>query len=252
MRGQALRRVRHGARRRADRQRDQRGAVRRAAGPACCRSRVPRSRRHRARRRRRRGRACAASHSGMTGCSGPPRQHHAHGIRSAARAGDDRSSGVRRAARPRRRAARSGACHAGRRRAPPRSATRTWPTARAISTGVGRALRPCGRVCQLVEAAAPPRALDVYEDTIRVAALKTRPIAPSACAARCAPRPQVLAINEFMHPRMAELLGLLPPGSGGAGTPTPAGRLVGRVICGPRRITTDTSRASCCCTGSPA
>lgn len=52
---------------------------------------------------------------------------------------------------------------------------------------------------------------------------------------------EVIAVTEFMHPRMEELLGLLPPRLGTAMERRP--RLVGlldRVFCGARRIRTDT------------
>jgi indolepyruvate ferredoxin oxidoreductase beta subunit len=92
----------------------------------------------------------------------------------------------------------------------------------------------------LVEAAAKyiARAM-VYDDVIRVAALKTQP-------AR-APRIQremggeIIATTEFMHPRMQELLGLLPPRLGIA-LERRSGLVawLDRVVCGPRRIRTDT------------
>jgi indolepyruvate ferredoxin oxidoreductase beta subunit len=79
----------------------------------------------------------------------------------------------------------------------------------------------------------------VYDDVIRVAALKTQP-------AR-APRIQremggeIIATTEFMHPRMQELLGLLPPRLGIA-LERRSGLVawLDRVVCGPRRIRTDT------------
>ena len=52
---------------------------------------------------------------------------------------------------------------------------------------------------------------------------------------------QVVAVTEFMHPRMEEILGLLPPGLGMAIERRP--RVVsalGWVFCGPRRVRTDT------------
>lgn len=79
----------------------------------------------------------------------------------------------------------------------------------------------------------------VYDDVIRVAALKTQP-----SRARRVQREmggEVIAVTEFMHPRMEELLGLLTPALGTALERRP--RLVaalGRVFCGPRRIRTDT------------
>jgi indolepyruvate ferredoxin oxidoreductase, beta subunit len=78
-----------------------------------------------------------------------------------------------------------------------------------------------------------------YDDVIRVAALKTQP-ARSARVQR-EMGGQVIAVTEFMHPRMEELLGLLPPALGIAIERRP--RLVAlldRVFCGPRRIRTDT------------
>jgi indolepyruvate ferredoxin oxidoreductase, beta subunit len=78
----------------------------------------------------------------------------------------------------------------------------------------------------------------VYDDVIRVACLKTQPSRM--------PRIQremggsIVATTEFMHPRMAEILGLLPPRLGLVleGRPRPVGWL-DRVLCGPRRVRTD-------------
>jgi indolepyruvate ferredoxin oxidoreductase beta subunit len=95
----------------------------------------------------------------------------------------------------------------------------------------------------LVEAAAKyiARAM-VYDDVIRVAALKTQPDRADRIRREMRATPsQPIAVTEFMHPRMAELLGLLPPGLGESLERRP--RLtawIGRVICGPRRIRTDT------------
>jgi indolepyruvate ferredoxin oxidoreductase, beta subunit len=94
----------------------------------------------------------------------------------------------------------------------------------------------------LVEAAAKyiARAM-VYDDVIRVAALKTQPTRATRVQREMGG--QVIAVTEFMHPRMEELLGLLTPKFGIALERRP--RLVaafGRVLCGPRRIRTDTIR----------
>jgi indolepyruvate ferredoxin oxidoreductase beta subunit len=78
-----------------------------------------------------------------------------------------------------------------------------------------------------------------YDDVIRVAALKTQPARSPRIQKEMAG--QVLAVTEFMHPRMEELLGLLSPGLGMAIERRP--RLVAlldRVFCGPKRIRTDT------------
>jgi indolepyruvate ferredoxin oxidoreductase beta subunit len=92
----------------------------------------------------------------------------------------------------------------------------------------------------LTEAAAKyiARAM-VYDDVIRVAALKTQPSRAGRVQREMGG--QVIAVTEFMHPRMEELLGLLPPALGIAAERRP--RLVaalGRVVCGPRRVRTDT------------
>jgi indolepyruvate ferredoxin oxidoreductase, beta subunit len=79
----------------------------------------------------------------------------------------------------------------------------------------------------------------VYDDVIRVADLKTRPSRAARVQREMAG--QVIAVTEFMHPRMEELLGLLTPTLGTAMEQRP--RLIamlGRVLCGPRRIRTDT------------
>jgi indolepyruvate ferredoxin oxidoreductase, beta subunit len=79
----------------------------------------------------------------------------------------------------------------------------------------------------------------VYDDVIRVAALKTQPSRAGRVQREMGG--QVIAVTEFMHPRMEELLGLLPPALGTAAERRP--RLVaalGRVVCGPRRVRTDT------------
>jgi indolepyruvate ferredoxin oxidoreductase, beta subunit len=79
----------------------------------------------------------------------------------------------------------------------------------------------------------------VYDDVIRVAALKTQPSRAGRVQREMGG--QVIAVTEFMHPRMEELLGLLPPALGIAAERRP--RLVaalGRVVCGPRRVRTDT------------
>ncbi|WP_428487539.1 indolepyruvate oxidoreductase subunit beta family protein [Rhodopila sp.] len=82
----------------------------------------------------------------------------------------------------------------------------------------------------------------VYDDVIRVATLKTQPSRTARVRHEMAAKSgQLIATTEFMHPRMEELLGLLPPGLGEAVERRP--RLVAsldRVICGPRRIRTDT------------
>jgi indolepyruvate ferredoxin oxidoreductase beta subunit len=79
----------------------------------------------------------------------------------------------------------------------------------------------------------------VYDDVIRVAALKTQPARAGRVQREMGG--QVIAVTEFMHPRMAELLGLLTPSLGVAVERRP--RLVAvleRVFCGPRRVRTDT------------
>jgi len=95
----------------------------------------------------------------------------------------------------------------------------------------------------LTEAAAKyiARAM-VYDDVIRVAALKTQPSRTARVRQEMGAGPaQLVATTEFMHPRMDELLGLLPPSLGMAMERRP--RLVAwldRVVCGPRRVRTDT------------
>jgi len=78
-----------------------------------------------------------------------------------------------------------------------------------------------------------------YDDVIRVAALKTQPSRTPRIQKEMAC--QVLAVTEFMHPRMEELLGLLPPRLGTAIERRPrVVALLDRIFCGPRRIRTDT------------
>jgi hypothetical protein len=78
----------------------------------------------------------------------------------------------------------------------------------------------------------------VYDDVIRVACLKTQPTRAARIQREMGG--SIVAITEFMHPRMAELLGLLPPGLALALERHP--RLTGwldRVLCAPRRVRTD-------------
>jgi indolepyruvate ferredoxin oxidoreductase beta subunit len=78
----------------------------------------------------------------------------------------------------------------------------------------------------------------VYDDVIRVACLKTQPDRAGRIQREMGG--EIIATTEFMHPRMAELLGLLPPGPGRAMEQRV--RVVAwldRVFCGPRRIRTD-------------
>jgi len=78
-----------------------------------------------------------------------------------------------------------------------------------------------------------------YDDVIRVACLKTQPARAGRIGREMNGR--VIAVTEFMHPRMEELLGLLSPNLAAALQRRP--RLVaavGRVVCGPKRVRTDT------------
>jgi indolepyruvate ferredoxin oxidoreductase, beta subunit len=78
-----------------------------------------------------------------------------------------------------------------------------------------------------------------YDDVIRVAALKTQPARTPRIQREMAG--QILAVTEFMHPRMEELLGLLPPTLGTAIERRPRlTAVLDRVFCGPKRIRTDT------------
>jgi indolepyruvate ferredoxin oxidoreductase, beta subunit len=97
----------------------------------------------------------------------------------------------------------------------------------------------CGTSLDLAEVAAKyiARAM-VYDDVIRVASLKTQPSRVARIQREMGG--SIVSTTEFMHPRMAELLGLLPPGLGLALERRP--RLVGwldGVLCGPRRIRSD-------------
>jgi indolepyruvate ferredoxin oxidoreductase beta subunit len=78
-----------------------------------------------------------------------------------------------------------------------------------------------------------------YDDVIRVAALKTAPARPDRI--RTEMRGELIAVTEFMHPRMEEILGLLPPFLGTRlerrpGLIAALDRVFGR----PRRVRTDT------------
>jgi indolepyruvate ferredoxin oxidoreductase beta subunit len=78
-----------------------------------------------------------------------------------------------------------------------------------------------------------------YDDVIRVAALKTQPSRTPRIQQEMSG--QILAVTEFMHPRMEELLGLLPPTWGTAIERRPRlTALLDRLFCGPKRIRTDT------------
>jgi indolepyruvate ferredoxin oxidoreductase beta subunit len=105
---------------------------------------------------------------------------------------------------------------------------------------ISRSVRVPGHDGTLTECAAKyvARAM-VYDDVIRVAALKTQPSRAGRVQREMGG--QVIAVTEFMHPRMEELLGLLTPAL--ATTLERRPRLVaalGRVLCGPRRVRTDT------------
>jgi len=79
----------------------------------------------------------------------------------------------------------------------------------------------------------------VYDDVIRVAALKTQPSRSTRVQREMGG--EVIALTEFMHPRIEELLGLLTPTL--AATLERHPRLIAtfsRLFCGPRRIRTDT------------
>jgi indolepyruvate ferredoxin oxidoreductase beta subunit len=82
----------------------------------------------------------------------------------------------------------------------------------------------------------------VYDDVIRVAALKTQPGRAARVRSEIGARGrQLIATTEFMHPRMAEVLGCLPPRLGAflerhTSLIAQLDRLIGR----PRRIRTDT------------
>ena len=106
---------------------------------------------------------------------------------------------------------------------------RTSPTGRPIWMRLSR----CLPTLALTEAAAKyiARAM-VYDDVIRVAGLKTQPARADRIQREMGGA--IVATTEFMHPRMAELLGLLPPGLGdGAGTASAAGRLAGSRVLRP-------------------
>jgi indolepyruvate ferredoxin oxidoreductase beta subunit len=81
-----------------------------------------------------------------------------------------------------------------------------------------------------------------YDDVVRVACLKTEPARPGRVRTEVrAQGPQVIATTEFMHPRTEELIGLLPPSLGLALEARPRlTRWLGGILCGPRRIRTDT------------
>ena len=80
-----------------------------------------------------------------------------------------------------------------------------------------------------------------YDDVIRVAALKTQPSRSTRVQKEMGG--QILAVTEFMHPRMEEILGLLTPGLGMAMERRPRFvAVLDRIFCGPRRIRTDTIR----------
>ena len=83
-----------------------------------------------------------------------------------------------------------------------------------------------------------------YDDVIRVAALKTQPARAGRVRREMgAAAAQVVTTTEFMHPRMAELLGLLPPRLGEALERRPkAVSVLDRILCGPKRVRTDTVR----------
>jgi indolepyruvate ferredoxin oxidoreductase, beta subunit len=79
----------------------------------------------------------------------------------------------------------------------------------------------------------------VYDDVIRVAALKTQPARTPRIQQEM--RGQVIAVTEFMHPRMEEILGMLTPALGASIERRPRlAAALGKVLCGPRRIRTDT------------
>ena len=116
-----------------------------------------------------------------------------------------------------------------RRRAPPRSTTRTRPTPGSYLDRLARRRRAARRTTTRAAARdrAPPRAVDDATKTpIRVAAPEDpRDRASSACAARCAcGDDQLLAINEYMHPRLQEICETLPAAARPLARATRAGR----------------------------
>ncbi len=81
-----------------------------------------------------------------------------------------------------------------------------------------------------------------YDDVIRVAVLKTQPARADRVRGEMGARgTQLIATTEFMHPRMAEIIGLLPPALARfCERRTGTVAWLDRVVCGPRRIRTDT------------
>jgi indolepyruvate ferredoxin oxidoreductase beta subunit len=115
----------------------------------------------------------------------------------------------------------------------------TWRGADRDSGGDARA--PTQSTLTIAAAKYIARAM-AYDDVIRVAALKTQPNrAGRVRAEMAAGATPIIATTEFMHPRMDELLGLLPPGLGRfLGRRTTLVAWLDKVVCGPKRIRTDT------------
>lgn len=102
----------------------------------------------------------------------------------------------------------------------------------------GRPNAPLDPLATVAAAKYVARAM-AFDDVIRVAALKTQP--SRAARVEREMGGQVIGLTEFMHPRMEELLGLLPRRLGEAvERHTRLVALLERLFCGPRRIRTDT------------
>jgi indolepyruvate ferredoxin oxidoreductase, beta subunit len=104
--------------------------------------------------------------------------------------------------------------------------------------GLGRRKAPPDPEVTVAAAKYVARAM-AFDDVIRVAALKTQPSRAARIEREMGE--QVIAVTDFMHPRMEEILGLLPLRLGVAvERQTRLVGLLGRLLCGPRRIRTDT------------
>ena len=218
-------RLRHGGDRRGDRQRDQRGAVRRARRRRRAAVPAPGLRgRDRARRRRHQGEPCGV-HGRLRGDDRWRGDGEDAGCDAAA--ADARRTGRRDSGRERRaRTSRSRRSCCASREFP--------PAARAIvRAGVERTAdyQDLGYARLYLDRLAPIAALDMdatggcaccetarqlalgmaYEDTIRVAELKIRPSRFARVRAEVrANDGQILEIAEFMHPRTQEIADTLP------------------------------------------
>ena len=133
----------------------------------------------------------------------------------------------------------------------PVSSARPRARATTIAASAGTASRPRHDTAAFTETAAKyiARAM-AYDDVIRVAALKTQPARSVRMQREMGG--EIIAVTEFMHPRMEEFLGLLPPASASRSNAAPAWWRCWTASSAAPDVSEPTrSPASCCSTSWP-